>query len=56
MQHRFLMCGTGSVKSRQVGQIRIGGNKPTPDLLLHICNLFHQWGFGKTFGVPEIFY
>ena len=26
MRHRYLMCGTGSVKSRQVGQVRVGDN------------------------------
>lgn len=33
-----------------------GNGEPTTDLLLHICYLFHQWGFGTRFGVPEIFY
>lgn len=33
-----------------------GYGEPTTELLLHICYLFHQWGFGKKFGIPEIFY
>ena len=60
--------GTSEVKSADIDRNLIltensmyklgskGEGEPTPDLLLHICNLFHQWGFGKTFGVPEIFY
>lgn len=33
-----------------------GSGEPTSDLLLHICYLFHQWGFGPKFGVPKIIY
>jgi hypothetical protein len=33
-----------------------GEGEPTFHVLLHICYLFHQWGFGARYGVPEIFY
>ncbi len=33
-----------------------GEGEPTFHLLLHICALFHKWGFGQSFGVPHIFY
>lgn len=33
-----------------------GNGEPTADILLHMCHLFHQWGFGARFGVPEIIY
>lgn len=33
-----------------------GEGEPTFDLLLHICAIFHQWGFGTRYGVPHIFY
>lgn len=60
--------GTSELKSADLGNNLIltensiyklgtkGEGEPTPDLLLHICHLFHQWGFGKRFGVLEIFY
>lgn len=33
-----------------------GEGEPTFHVLLHICYMFHKWGFGPSFGVPEIFY
>jgi len=33
-----------------------GEGEPAFHLLLHICALFHKWGFGPSFGVPHIFY
>lgn len=33
-----------------------GEGEPTFHELLHLCYMFHSWGFGARFGVPEIFY
>lgn len=33
-----------------------GEGEPTFYILLHICHMFHRWGFGAGFGVLEIFY
>lgn len=33
-----------------------GEGEPTFNVLLHLCALFNKWGWGKRFGVPQIFY
>lgn len=33
-----------------------GEGEPTFHTLLHLCYMFHKWGWGAKYGVPEIFY
>ncbi|MBI3901435.1 MAG: hypothetical protein HY306_00585 [Nitrosomonadales bacterium] len=33
-----------------------GDGEPPLPVLLHICHLFHTWGFGSSLGVPQVFY
>lgn len=33
-----------------------GEGEPPLSILLHICYIFHSWGFGDRLGVPRIFY
>ena len=33
-----------------------GEGEPTFHILLHLCHIFHKWGFGARFGVPHVFY
>lgn len=52
LEHGLALTRSGSIY--QLGTK--GEGEPEPDILLHICAQFHNWGIGKMLGVPHIFY
>ena len=49
--------GFALTKSGNIYQLGTKGEgEPEPDILLHICAQFHNWGIGKMLGVPHVFY
>lgn len=52
LKHGLALTRSGSIY--QLGTK--GEGEPGPDILLHICAQFHNWGIGKMLGVPHVFY
>lgn len=52
LEHGLALTRSGSIY--QLGTK--GEGEPEPDILLHICAQFHNWGIGKMLGVPHVFY
>ncbi len=52
LEHGFALTKSGNIY--QLGTK--GEGEPEPDILLHICVQFNNWGIGKMLGVLQVFY